>query len=212
MGDLAAARGHLSPNRPACTRDAQRGADPEPEPMYEVLTRCTCTAGQGPRVGARQPGGIRSATGEWLLASTLGQRQLAGRDEVRDLLIEARLDLATAGNHLDPIRRGTRLRATGRPRPRRSSACTRGAPQDWRDIWLTSTISSVSWPVAGRGRPCGAGTPADVVPALRGSSPRQVSPQSNCPDYRVRLQSAVQVGRQCIRLDAAEASPWAPAP
>jgi len=45
--------------------------------------------------------GAEVAMGERLLASAAGQPQLSGRDEVRDLLIEARLHVATADNHLD---------------------------------------------------------------------------------------------------------------
>jgi len=48
-----------------------------------------------------QQAGTELAMGERLLASAAGQRQLAGRDEVRDLLIEARLHVAAADNHLD---------------------------------------------------------------------------------------------------------------
>jgi len=45
--------------------------------------------------------GTEVAMGERLLASAAGQRPLSGRGEVRDLLIEARLHVATADNHLD---------------------------------------------------------------------------------------------------------------
>ncbi len=45
--------------------------------------------------------GTEVAMGERLLASAAGRGQLSGRDEVRDLLIEARLHVATADNHLD---------------------------------------------------------------------------------------------------------------
>ena len=45
--------------------------------------------------------GTEVAMGERLLASAASQGQLSGRDEARDLLIEARLHVATADNHLD---------------------------------------------------------------------------------------------------------------
>ncbi len=45
--------------------------------------------------------GTEVAMGERLLASAAGRTQRSGRDEVRDLLIEARLHVATADNHLD---------------------------------------------------------------------------------------------------------------
>ena len=45
--------------------------------------------------------GAEVAMGERLLASAVGQRRVSGHDEVRDLLIEARLHVATADNHLD---------------------------------------------------------------------------------------------------------------
>jgi hypothetical protein len=45
--------------------------------------------------------GAEVAMGERLLASAAGQPQLSDGDEVRDLLIEARLHVATADNHLD---------------------------------------------------------------------------------------------------------------
>ena len=45
--------------------------------------------------------GWRWQWGNGCSASTAGWRQLSGRDEVRDLLIEARLHAATADNHLE---------------------------------------------------------------------------------------------------------------
>lgn len=48
-----------------------------------------------------QQAGTEVAMGGRLLALAAAQRPLFGRDEVRDLLIEARLHVATADNHLD---------------------------------------------------------------------------------------------------------------
>ena len=55
----------------------------------------------GPVSNLVHQAGAEVAMGERLLASAAGQPQLSGRDEVRDLLIEARLHVATADNHLD---------------------------------------------------------------------------------------------------------------
>lgn len=89
---------HAASNAEIDIRRLRRDLSPGPL-NSDVLTLATPSA--DPVEALVQQAGAEVAMGGRLLASAAGRPQLTGRDDVRDLLIEARLHLTTADNHLD---------------------------------------------------------------------------------------------------------------
>jgi hypothetical protein len=81
-----------------------------------------------PVSGLVHQAGTEVAMGERLLASAAGRGLLSGGDELRDLLIEARLHVATADNHLDLLQ--IRLERVARAWDRQGPELGRGLGRD----------------------------------------------------------------------------------